>query len=109
MNIRGGLRKEATKLEQQLESIQEAITDLGGRNSVGRGNSQKKRHVSAVARDKTRTCAVCWKESTRLRRGKCLNIEAAWRGRGGIPGDRGLVRERSHRDGTDRKVESGAK
>ena len=49
MNILSALKTEASKLQQQLDTVNSAIKILGGKNSFGRG---KKRHVSASARAK---------------------------------------------------------
>jgi hypothetical protein len=49
MNILSALKSEASKLQQQLDTVNAAIKILGGKNGVGPG---KKRHVSASARAK---------------------------------------------------------
>jgi hypothetical protein len=49
MNILSALKSEASKLQQQLDTVNAAIKILGGKNSVGR---HKKRQVSASARAK---------------------------------------------------------
>jgi hypothetical protein len=49
MNILSALKSEASKLQQQLGTVNAAIKILGGKNGVGPG---KKRHVSASARAK---------------------------------------------------------
>ena len=49
MNILSALKGEASKLQQQLDTVNAAIHILGGKNGVGR---LKKRHVSASARAK---------------------------------------------------------
>jgi hypothetical protein len=49
MNILSALKSEASKLQQQLDTINAAIKILGGKNGVGPG---EKRHVSASARAK---------------------------------------------------------
>lgn len=48
MDILSALKNEASKLQQQLDTVNAAIKILGGKNSVGR----KKRHFSASARAK---------------------------------------------------------
>ena len=54
MNILSALESEASKLRQQLDTLNSAIKALGGRNNSGRGNGRRrKRHVSAAARAKT--------------------------------------------------------
>ena len=53
MNILSALKTEASKLQQQLDTLNSAIKALGGRNNLGRGNGRRrKRHVSAAARAK---------------------------------------------------------
>ena len=53
MDILSALKTEASKLEQQLETLNSAIKALGGRNNLGHDNGRrKKRHVSAAARAK---------------------------------------------------------
>jgi hypothetical protein len=49
MNILSALKHEASKLQQQLNTVNAAIKILGGKNSVTRGG---KRHISASARAK---------------------------------------------------------
>jgi hypothetical protein len=49
MNILSALKSEASKLQQQLNTVNAAIKILGGKNGVGPG---KKRHFSASARAK---------------------------------------------------------
>jgi len=49
MNILSALKGEASKLQQQLDTVNAAIKTLGGKNSVAR---HKKRPVSASARAK---------------------------------------------------------
>jgi hypothetical protein len=49
MNILSALKSEASKLQQQLDTVNAAIKILGGKNGVGPG---KKRQVSASARAK---------------------------------------------------------
>lgn len=49
MDILSALKNEASKLQQQLDTINAAIKILGGKNSVSR---PEKRHVSASARAK---------------------------------------------------------
>ena len=49
MGILSALKSEASKLQNQLSSINSAIEVLGGSNSVGRGR-RKKWHMSATAR-----------------------------------------------------------
>jgi hypothetical protein len=49
MNILSALKSEASKLQQQLDTVNAAIKILGGKNGVG---PAKKRHVSASARAK---------------------------------------------------------
>ena len=52
MDILSALKTEASKLQQQLDTLNSAIKTLGG-NSLGRPNGRKrKRHVSAAARAK---------------------------------------------------------
>ena len=52
MDIISALKSEASKLQQQLDTINAAMKALGGRNNSGRGNGRRrKRHVS-VARAK---------------------------------------------------------
>ena len=50
MNILSALKSEASKLQQQLDTINSAMKILGGKNSVSRGQRGKKRHLSASAR-----------------------------------------------------------
>ena len=51
MEIVSALKSEASKLQNQLNSINSAMEILGGKNSVGRPNGRrKKRHMSASAR-----------------------------------------------------------
>ena len=50
MNILSALKSEASKLQQQLDTINAAMRILGGKNSVSRGKPGKKRHMSASAR-----------------------------------------------------------
>lgn len=55
MDILSALKSEASKLQQQLDTLNSAIKALGGKNSVGRPNGRpngrrKKRHMSASAR-----------------------------------------------------------
>ena len=50
MDILSALKSQASKLEQQLDTVNAAIQVLGGKNSVAR---HKKRRVSASARAKT--------------------------------------------------------
>ena len=51
MDILSALKNEASKLQQQLETVNSAIKALGGKNSVSRGNGRKKkRHMSAAGR-----------------------------------------------------------
>ena len=49
MNILSALKSEASKLQQQLDTVNAAIKILGGKNSV---DGHKKRQVSASARAK---------------------------------------------------------
>ena len=49
MNILSALKSEASKLQQQLDTVTATIKILGGTNSAGR---HKKRQVSASARAK---------------------------------------------------------
>lgn len=49
MDILSALKSQASKLEQQLDTVNAAIHVLGGKNSVAR---HKKRRVSASARAK---------------------------------------------------------
>lgn len=49
MNILSALKSEASKLQQQLDTVNSAIHILGGKNIAG---SHKKRPVSASARAK---------------------------------------------------------
>lgn len=49
MNILSALKSEASKLQQQLDTVTAAIHILGGKNGVG---GHKKRQVSASARAK---------------------------------------------------------
>ena len=50
MDILSALKTEASKLEQQLDTLNSAIKALGG-NSLGRPDGRrKKRHMSASAR-----------------------------------------------------------
>ena len=51
MNILAALKTEASKLQQQLDTLNSAIKALGG-NSLGRPNSRRKRHFSAASRAK---------------------------------------------------------
>lgn len=44
------LKSEASKLRQQLGTLNWAIESLGGRNSVGLGVGRKKWHMSASAK-----------------------------------------------------------
>ena len=50
VNILAALKSEASKLQQQLDTLNSAIKALGGRNSVGRGVGRKKWHMSASAK-----------------------------------------------------------
>ena len=53
MNILSALKTEASKLQQQFDTLNSAMKILSGKNSVGRGNGRRrKRHVSAAARAK---------------------------------------------------------
>ena len=53
MDILSALKSEASKLQQQLDTLNSAMKILGGTNSVSRGNGRRrKRHVSAAARAK---------------------------------------------------------
>ena len=53
MNILSALKSEASKLQQQLDTLNSTMKILGGKNGVGRPNGRKrKRHVSAAARAK---------------------------------------------------------
>ena len=47
MDILSALKTEASKLQQQLDTLNSAIKALGGKNGVGRG---KKWHMSASAK-----------------------------------------------------------
>lgn len=49
MDILSALKREASKLQRQLDTVNAAIRILGGKNGVSPG---KKRHVSASARAK---------------------------------------------------------
>jgi len=49
MNILSALKGEASKLQQQLDTVNAAIKTLGGKNSAA---GHKKRRVSASARAK---------------------------------------------------------
>ena len=50
MEIVSALKKEASKLQKQLNSINSAVEILGGKNGVGRVKGGKKRRLSASAR-----------------------------------------------------------
>ena len=50
MNILSVLKTEASKLQQQLDTLNSAMKILGGKNSVSRGKRPKKRRMSASAR-----------------------------------------------------------
>ena len=50
MDILSALKSEASKLQQQLETLNSAMKILGGKNSVSRGKRGKKWHMSASAR-----------------------------------------------------------
>ena len=50
MNILSALKSEASKLQQQLDTINSAMKILDGKNSVSRDKRGKKRHLSASAR-----------------------------------------------------------
>ncbi len=55
MDILSALKSEASKLQQQLDTLNSAMKILGGggKNSVGRPNGRKKkRHFSAASRAK---------------------------------------------------------
>ena len=49
MDILSALKTEASKLQQQLDTLNSAIKALGGRNSFSRGR-RKKWHMSASAK-----------------------------------------------------------
>ena len=49
MEILSALKSEASKLQQQLDTLNSAMKILGGKNSVGRGR-RKKWHMSASAK-----------------------------------------------------------
>ena len=51
MDILSALKSEASKLQQQLDTLNSAMKVLGGKTSVGRaGGRRKKWHMSASAR-----------------------------------------------------------
>ena len=50
MDILSALNSEASKLQQQLDTLNSAMKILGGKNSVSRGRGGKKRHMSASAK-----------------------------------------------------------
>ena len=50
MNILSALKSEASKLQQQLDTINAALKVLGGKNSVNHGKRPKKRRMSASAK-----------------------------------------------------------
>ena len=50
MDILSALKSEASKVQQQLNTINAAMKILGGKNSVSRGKRGKKRRMSASAR-----------------------------------------------------------
>ena len=50
MNILEALKSEASKLQEQLDTVNSAIKILGAKNSVTRSKRGKKRHLSASAR-----------------------------------------------------------
>ena len=50
MDILSALKSEASKLQQQLDTLNSAMRILGGSSSVSRGRRGKKRHMSASAR-----------------------------------------------------------
>ena len=53
MDILSALKSEASKLQQQLDTLNSAMKILGGKNSVSHGNGRRrKRHISAAARAK---------------------------------------------------------
>ena len=68
MNILSALKSEASKLQQQLDTLNSTMKILGGKNGVGRPNGRKrKRHVSAAARAKM----------ARSQRARWANVRAA--------------------------------
>ena len=50
MNIVSALKSEASKLQQQLDTIHSAMKILSGKNSVSRGKRGKNRRMSASGR-----------------------------------------------------------
>ena len=52
MDILSALKNEASKLQQQLETVNSAIKALGGGSNLGGNGRRRKRHVSAAARAK---------------------------------------------------------
>ena len=50
MSILAALKSEASKLQRQLDTLNSAMTILGGKNSVSRGKRGKRRRMSANAR-----------------------------------------------------------
>ena len=53
MDILSALKSEASKLQQQLDTLSSAMKILGGKNSVSRGNGRRKnRHFSAASKAK---------------------------------------------------------
>ena len=50
MDILSALKTEASKLQQQLDTLNSAMKILGGKTSVGRAKRGKRRHMSASAR-----------------------------------------------------------
>ena len=49
MNILSALKSEASKLQQQLDTLHSAMKILIGKNSVSRGKRRKKWHMSPSA------------------------------------------------------------